>query len=110
MKNLIIVATTAVDNIEINMKNNEIIVKDLKSKIVEINTSIKEQESSFMKMHKLLYENKERLLHLEEILRLASIHIPRLSCKSDLTPQDYAELEKWIKRTKNRTMLCSIWE
>jgi len=55
------------------------------------------------------YGLKEKELHISEILRLASFHIPRLrNDETELTEKDYAELDKWIRRAKTIDGLKNI--
>jgi len=55
-----------------------------------------------------LYPLKESRVHLAEILRLASLHFPRLRNQKELTSADYIELEKWVRRAKTMDGLKSI--
>jgi hypothetical protein len=56
----------------------------------------------------ILYASQERVLHIQEILRLAELHFTRLRKQTELTQADYDELEKWIRRAKSSDGLKSI--
>jgi hypothetical protein len=57
-----------------------------------------------------LYDYQQRLLHVQEIYRLASQQFPRLRREQigTLNAADRAELEKWIGRAKSNDGLLSI--
>jgi hypothetical protein len=57
-----------------------------------------------------LYNLQQRLLHVQEIYRLASLQFPRLrrEPRGTLTEADRAELEKWIGRAQTPDGLTSI--
>jgi hypothetical protein len=57
-----------------------------------------------------LYSLQQKLLHIQEIYRIASLQFPRLrrEPRGTLTEADKAELEKWIGRSKSSDGLISI--
>jgi chaperonin cofactor prefoldin len=62
------------------------------------------------KIHQSLYEKTIFLEHINEILRLAKIQFSRLrkNPAETLTPEDIAELSKWIGRAKSDEGLKDI--
>jgi chaperonin cofactor prefoldin len=62
------------------------------------------------RIHQSLYEKTVFLNHINEILHLAKIHFSRLrkSPVETLTPEDMAELNKWIGRAKSDQGLKDI--
>jgi len=57
-----------------------------------------------------LYALQQKLLHIQEIYRIASLQFPRLrrEPRGTLTEADKTELEKWIGRAKSSDGLVSI--
>ena len=68
------------------------------------------RQTRVSEIDKTLYELKVRELHVQEIYRLAKIHLPRLQKHEDgeLTDADIRELEKWIGRAKTEEGLINI--
>jgi preprotein translocase subunit SecA len=92
-----------VESCEIRQKNVEQDIIDAKKVIKELSEKLASKQMA-------TYNAREDLLHINEILRLAKIHFPRLRKQSDekLTEADYRELEKWINRAKSPDSLKVI--
>ncbi len=72
--------------------------------------SLNKVQDEISYLNERLYPLRLRESHLSEILRLASLHLPRLQKHKELSLKDIQELEKWIARTKNNDGLINIIE
>jgi hypothetical protein len=87
------------------------------SQIESNHNSIKELETFNETLKKNLEKTKETMyimeqqrLHVNEIVRLAEIHLPRLrgATNNELIESDVTELSKWISRVKTMDGYLSI--
>jgi len=83
-------------------------VADTAREITDLEITINSATEKLDQNKNTLYENLERVLHIQEIQRLAKLHFTRLRKQNELTQADYDELEKWIRRAKSNDGLKSI--
>jgi len=92
----------------------KVIEADLIKSQKKLSSEITDKQKELGEVSEKIYEVRERLLYLEEILRLAKENFPRLQKQSDLTQRDYLEIEKWVITAKTndglRRMLATFKE
>lgn len=88
---------------------------DVKLRISELEKNQKDLQETSKTLKKQisviedeLYTQKLCELHIEEINRLAELHMPRLQRRKDLSPNDILELDKWLGRAKTVDGLIAI--
>lgn len=88
---------------------------DVKLRISELEKNQKDLQETSKTLRKQisviedeLYTQKLCELHIEEINRLAELHMPRLQRRKDLSPNDILELDKWLGRAKTVDGLIAI--
>jgi hypothetical protein len=93
------------------------VTESLESKISELQKMesactmvIKTNQEKLSTVQRDLYDLTQKLLHVKEIYRLASIEFPRLRNEPHmaLSEADRAELEKWIGRAQSVESMVSI--
>jgi len=95
---------------ELSAQKSKKQVDSLNKERDQLVSDIKLKMSRLDKVQQELYVAQLRSLHLEEIYRLAQIHLPRLRGEKEgkLIQADIQELEKWISRAKSNDGLKAI--